>query len=87
MNNWKNPEIELPEEFIDILAYCENKGGLTYKIGEKYMCIDRLVIWKDGSKPSFRTKHFGYGEVLAWQHLPKAPKEKELRKDLDDKRI
>jgi hypothetical protein len=66
----------------DVLTYCVSHGmnsaigPNTYIKGEKYMAIDRFVIWSDRKEPSFRCDRF-FGTVTHWMTLPKRPKDKE----------
>lgn len=80
MNKWIFPKDELPPLLkgkkwsADVLVWCENYTPIAYKIGDKYMAVDRYCIWNDNHTPSFRTDRF-LGKVIAWMKLPKPPKD------------
>lgn len=75
MTEWASVKDRLPEPWVDVLAWCQNKSiNSTFKVNECYACIDRFCIWTDGFSPSFRTDRF-YGEVLYWMPVPSPTKE------------
>lgn len=63
----------------DVLTFCIS-DGITRNIGfqntypkdEKYLAIDAVVNWSEGSEPSFRGDKF-FGKVTHWMPLPKSP--------------
>lgn len=76
MDNWIKVEDELPEIWVDILGWAINNDPTgSFKIGEKYFCLDRLTEWNDGFPTSFRTDRF-FGQITHWMKLPEPPEEK-----------
>jgi len=78
------PELKNNQPYSDdVLVFCISHGepnemGFpnTYPKGETYLSIDRLVLWSDTQKISFRCDRF-YGKVLHWMELPKPPEMKD----------
>ncbi len=87
MNEWISVEEKMPLiiqnliESCDVLTFCVSHGNPsefghvnTYREGETYQAIDRLVKWRDKETPSFRCDRF-YGKVTHWMPLPESPKD------------
>lgn len=73
---WISVEESLPGLWEDVLCLCVDKTNLTYRMGETYMAIDRLVKWVDSDIIAFRTDLF-IGKVTHWMPLPDYPKNDE----------
>ncbi len=87
MNEWIKCSDRLPELIKDqnysedVLCICVSHGennefGFpnTYSKGEKYLCIDSLIVWQDKEKPSFRSDRY-YGKATYWMPIPELPKD------------
>jgi hypothetical protein len=72
---WISVKTKLPELYVDVILCCEDKLGLTYKEGEKYLSFDRLCKWNDTGDISFRAEKFGYGKPICWIPSPELPKD------------
>ncbi len=74
MTDWIKCSERLPEPFVDVLVWCKNNDGIGFTKGEKYLGVDRWVVWNDGYPPGFNTTRY-YGSVSHWMPLPKTPEE------------
>lgn len=68
---WMKLEHKKPPVFEDLLVSVIANAGTSFKGGERYIAVDRLV----SEDSLFRTEILGFGRVTHWMTLPEAPNE------------
>lgn len=68
--NWKYPDEELPEDNILVLCFTGSARFGAYVLGERNEDSNGECDWYLDGK---RLDDAGFGNVIAWCHLPDAP--------------